>query len=363
MGQITQAEIARKVGLSQQAVGFALGNYRNSRSKVSLETRQRILKAATELGYRPHRYAQVMRKGKSGVIGMIQFGGTLQVAHQRGIYAAKAVHEAGYHLLATDLLWYRDGLRTACEAILDAHAEGVILCDPLTTTADSELQRVRQTGMPFVSLSGVQLPGVPQVRSDVRQGMRDLTNHLLGLGCRRLALLIGASPLDKDEFTAWPTLDRVAGFRDATKAAGLSEADGEIVPHENPHDFLFPFEVGKHAMQALLQRGNLPEVAICSNDDWAIGALAACAEAGVKVPEDIGITGFDDTVMGQFSMVPLTTVAQEPELMGRNAVELLTRIIRGDRALSETQVAKTPCRLVVRKSCGASMHGRANGSI
>lgn len=352
MRQVTQADIARELGLSQQAVGYAMGGHRNSRTRLRAETRQRILQTAEQLGYRPHRYAQVMRRGRSGVIGFIQFGGMLQAAIERGMYAAKAVHEAGFRLNAEDLLWYRDGFRSACDAILEARVEGVILCDPISSTPVSEVQRILDARIPVVTISGVRFPDVPQVRSDVRQGMRDMTRHLIDRGYRRLCLLVGRSPLDTSECTGWPSLDRVAGFRDATGAAGLSVFQAEVFYQDNPHDMMIPYEVGKKAMQTILRRESRPEVFVCSNDDWAIGALAACAEAGVRVPEEMAITGFDNTGAGRFSMVPLTTVAQQPELMGQRAVEVLVKLIRGQKLKEEDQLIKTPCELVVRKSCG-----------
>lgn len=355
MANVTQAEIARQVGISQQAVGYALGNYRNSRIKLREETRQRIIKTADELGYRPHRYAQVMRRGRSGVIGFIQFGGMLQAAIERGMYAAKAIHEAGFRLNAEDLLWYRDGFRSACDAILEARVEGVILCDPISSTPVSQVQRILEARIPVVTISGVRFPHVPQVRSDVRQGMRDMTRHLIGLGHKKLCLLVGRSPLDTSEDTGWPSLDRVAGFRDAVENAGLSRNQAEVFYQDNPHDMMIPYEVGKQAMQTILGRRDRPGVFVCSNDDWAIGALAACAEAGVRVPEEMAVTGFDNTGAGRFSMVPLTTVAQQPELMGRRAVEVLVKLIRGQKLKKDDQLIKTPCDLVVRKSCGAEI--------
>jgi LacI family transcriptional regulator len=107
-------------------------------------------------------------------------------------------------------------------------------------------------------------------------------------------------------------------------------------------------------MDDIVKRVIPPEVVLCSNDDWAIGALTACGEAGARVPEDIAITGFDDSPIGRFGMVPLTTVAQQPQLMASQAVEILVRKIRGESMQSEEPVLKTPCQVVVRRSCGCA---------
>lgn len=345
----TQADIARKLGVSRQAVGFALGDNPRLHAKLNPGTCDRIRTAAQQLGYRPHRSAQLLRKRKSGVIGMIQRGGMAQLAMLRAFYAAQAVYRNGYNLLTNDVLWNEDGMRKACEAMLDAQVEGVIVMNTEMTPADLDLLRTAR--IPMVQVAGVQrLADVPQVRADARQGMRDLTVHLLGLGYRRLSLITAwGDPQHGPDRRCWPTADRVDGFRDAVGA------DGEVVFEETPFDWMLPYQQGLVAMRKLLKRAERPEVLLCTNDDWAIGALRACAEAGVRVPEDVAVTGFDDSVSGRFSMVPLTTVAQQPAVMSRLAVEILLGRIKGDKRVTEESLVKVPCQLVVRQSCGADL--------
>ncbi|MBI4028369.1 MAG: LacI family DNA-binding transcriptional regulator [Verrucomicrobia bacterium] len=356
----TQTDIARTVGVSQRAVGAVLGNGRsNSQVRVGPQLRRRILAVAHRRNYRPHRYAQVMRTGRSGVIGMIQFGGMTQFAAQRAFHVAQVVHAEGCQLLANDAIWHPEGVGAACSAMLDARAEGILLVSPSEWFPLSELARIQKAKIPVVSMSGVRLPDVVHLRADVRQGMRDLTRHLLRLGYRRLTMLTTWPSRIRDRTHCWPIMERVAGFRQAVAESKTSSGQGqpvemEVVYGDFTDEWSDPYRIGELAMKNMLQKFRRPEVALCSNDDWAVGALAACADAGLRVPQDMAITGFDNAVFSNYGAVRLTTVAQPVEQMTRQAVTLLMRMVRGDKLSSSEQLLKLPCQLVVRQSCGAN---------
>src|ERR1043166_539968 len=184
---ITQEQIAREVGLDRTTVGAILNN--KATLRVRPETKQIVLDTAKRLGYCPHRYARIMRKGKSVVIGMLQFGGFMQASELRVLYAARAVHSHQYHLLNHHVYWHLQGVQDALDAILDARAEGLLLVDATEIVPASFLKQIRDSGIPAVSLSGVHFDGIPQVRTDSEQGTYAMTQHLLGLGHRQLTLL------------------------------------------------------------------------------------------------------------------------------------------------------------------------------
>lgn len=352
MRPVTQLDIAKKLGVSRQAVGYAIGHHPEWSISLRPETRQRILDTAGQLGYRPHRYAQIMRSRKSGIMGMIQPGGFLQTITERAFFAAKEIHAVGYQLLTTDVLWYGDGIHMACNTMLDSRVEGVLLAGPSRHYPPSELDRLQQAGIPMVALSGAHFPSIPQVRADVRQGMFDLTTHLLRVGYRRLVLLT-MRPLDeKDDQTDWPVKERIAGFRDAISRAGSDNVEAEVICEDSRGDPFQPHQIGKDAMNKLLQRDGRPQAVLCHNDDWALGALAACAELDLWVPDDFAVTGFDNAMAAQVGMVPLTTVAQPNEALAKKAVELLVRTIRGEKLSASEELIKMPCAVVVRQSSG-----------
>ncbi|MBI4028059.1 MAG: LacI family DNA-binding transcriptional regulator [Verrucomicrobia bacterium] len=381
----TQFVIARHAGVSRSTVAAILSQ--NCRTQLREETRRRVVSVAARLGYRPHRHAQVMRNGRSRMIGLIQFGGFLHVAIQRALHAAKAVHQQGYHLLATDTLWHPDGVTDAFNSMLDERVEGLLLVGPTAWFPQPALRQILASGIPVVSLSGVRFPGVPQVRSDVRQGMSLLTQHLLGLGYRRLALLTSWAGQPHDERRTWTTVERVAGFQQAVKTAGgrlvdipphgvahstprngfpfgsdHSASTGAVFYEETSADWNDPCQIGKTAMLNFLRRlpgngqtgGNRPQAVLCSNDDWAVGALSACHAVGIRVPDDMGLTGFDNDVFGRHTIPALTTIEQPTQEIAQKAVELLLRIMKGQKLSAKEQLLTLPCKLVVRQSCGTN---------
>ncbi|MCG3149140.1 MAG: Catabolite control protein A [Verrucomicrobiae bacterium] len=342
----TLRDIASKAELSISTVSHIL----NGRPQhYSEKTRHKVERIARRLGYRPNRYAQVMRRQRSGLIGIIQHAGLLQAAVQKANHAALAVVNAGYEPLNADVLWRPAGIQTVCASMLDARVEGVLLVDAPASFPLEELTRFQRAKIPVVALGGGQYRGVPQVRVDARQGMRDLTRHVIALGHRPLCLLTTRC----DPATLWPAVERAEGFREACAAAGLAEADAEIIAGGSPNEAMHPYQNGREAMRELLRRERLPRAVLCSNDDWAIGALAACAERGIRVPEEVAVTGFDNSLIGEYCMVPLTTVAQPTALIAREAVAILMQLIAGEAVAPERLLVRVPGQLVVRRSCGA----------
>lgn len=294
-----------------------------------------------------------MRKGKSGVIAMMQFGSMLQFSEVRAFMAARAIHAHDCHLLNTHVHWHAQGVRDAVNAVLDSRAEGAILLGPTEYMSDSDVQQLIAAGIPLVSIGGVEFEGVPQVRSDFHQAVRSLTEHLIKIGHRRMTYL-GSSPssLTGSRFW-WGTNERIAGFREAV-AQHRGTVEGEVICEAFDRQFHAPHNAGKLAMQKLLQQGNRPDAVVCSNDAWAIGAIAACAEAGVRVPDEIAVTGVDNDVVGEFVQPPLTTAAQQFEAIANKAVETLFRLIHGEKLSNGEQLVRFPCELIVRRSCGAT---------
>lgn len=346
---VTLRQIAVQTGLSVSTVSHILN--RNSQ-RYNAQTRDRVLEAAKELGYTPNRYAQVIRQGRSGIVGMIQHAGLLQVAVQKGYAAARAILDSGYRLLANDAEWMGKGIETVCATMLDLRVEGLLLIDPPAVFPRDQLDKFRANNVPVVALGGVRLPDVPMVRVDARDGMERITAHMLNRGFRRLRLVVPSLPPDASPMIYWNTLERVDGFRTAVRQAGLSERDANVFFAGTPNNLMSPYANGKAAMETLLAAPDRPEALLFSNDDWAIGALSACSEAGVRVPQDLAVTGFDNSLIGAFAISPLTTLAQDYEGMAREAVRLLMDGIRAG-TLSPAPEVKIAGSLVIRRSCGA----------
>lgn len=364
MSAVTQAELAERLGLSRSTVAAAL----NPQSTVQLKqsTRDRIVQTAERMGYRPHRYAQIMRAGKSGVIGVIHFGGLSQVAAERVWYASHTIQAEGYQVLVNDVSWSPGGVTAGCEAMMDARVEGVLIAGLNDALVGKNLQIFQRAKIPVVSLSGSAIPRVPQVRADTRTAFRELTEHLLICGRRRVVLALALSRevrLDQPETMRridWSGSERIEGFYSALVESGgrlVAEfsargagIEGRIVRGTYEGTRFDPYRKAAKLMTEELGMGTRPDGLICSNDDWAIGAMMALRVAGLRIPDHVAVTGFDNTSVGACLDVPLTTAAQPSQAMADRAVALLFRSMRGE-CVPRCPVSFS-CQLIVRASSG-----------
>lgn len=358
--KITQHELAHQLGVSRSTVAAAL----NPASTIKLKetTRERIIEAAERLNYRPDHYARIMRGGRSGDIGILHFGGLLQVAAERAFHAANAVRREGYNVVSADLSWSSADIEAACSSLIDARVEGVIVAGMNIPSAVGELERVKAAGIPVVTLSGNPLPWAPHFRGDTRKGIHDLTEHLLALGHKHLCLLSHISTGDDPRAYVWAGHERLLGFQAALEQAGgklvkrftsnPKTPQGMLIPAENPTDAFNPFEPGISGMLPILQQRIRPTAVLCSNDEVAFGAMKVCREEGVSVPGEMALTGYDDTSLGQYCEVPLTTVRQPNQAMGEAALATLVKLIKGEKLPPETHLQLFPCQVIVRASSG-----------
>ncbi len=361
MASTTQSQLARRLKLSRSTVAAALNP--TSTVKLREETIRLVQEEAARMNYRPHRYAQIMRAGKSGMIGIFHFGGLSQVAAERTWHASRAVRDAGYNILACDVSWTPGGTRAGCEAMLDARVEGVIVAGLNDPASAEELKPLRVAKIPIVTLSGNELPGVPHIRGDAERAILEMTRHLMKLGRRRLLLMIPMTEGSKKGTYAWWGTERLKGFQKAFRLRSTTMVpqfsmrpggaiEGRVATNHFPLDRFNPFLQGQQTLSRILTTSPHPDAVICSNDEWAIGAMAACREKGLRVPQDIAITGFDNNSMGNFLNVPLTTIDQPSKAMAERAVELLLATMHGEKVSRTPRVVRFPCTLVIRSSCG-----------
>ncbi len=349
---VTENDVAKAAGVSRRSVSMALSDDQRYVRKLRPETRERILAAVERLGYRPNRAAQLMRGKKSGMIGLITTASLLQIHLERLYAVTLAIQAAGYGMLNSELLWTPDAASRAVDSLIDARVEGVLLMSVSHPTCAPQIAQLRTAGIPVVSLGGDRLPDFPWVGSDNHQGMRDLTRHLLDQGYRRLAYLTTAVEENEAQRT-FATLDeRAAGFRAAAEAAGLDAQAAPIWTESTARLDWDRFAPGRAALRRLLRQSERPEAFLCANDHLALGVLAGCAEAGLRVPQDLAVTGFDDTYAARNAWPPLTSVTQPSGESGRQAVDWLLQMIRGELSATDPLEKRFPCRVMPRASSG-----------
>lgn len=340
----TQFEVATEAGVSRSTVQAVLSD---SPIRISAQVREHVKKAAARLNYRPNRYAKAMRNGKTGLIGLIDFGRLRHLSYRKIQVAAEKIIRSQYEPLVMETLWLPqndDGGGALCRRIIDSRVEGVVLVHPqISMFSPRSLEQLRQVGIEVVSIGGGEyLHGISCFHSDRQWGYHAMARHLLNLGYRRLALLADQSPFPRRGIE-----QAVAEHGEGAEVRFFSPSE---VPEASPltRDYLR----GKTGMEEILAENARPDAVICGNDEWAQGALTACTEAGLQVPQDLALTGFDDDPSSAFGTLPLTTVAQPIAQISDQAVQCLLALIREKRA-PEPRRVDFRGQLIVRHSCGA----------
>jgi len=341
----TQRQIAEETGVSRTTVSLVLNEVPGIH--ISPETRQRILEVARRLNYYPDAAARTLASGRTQTIGFVLcqspdriFADAFLPEVLRGV--GDAVQENGFRVLIHSV---EDV--TAPEAYIglvrEKHTDGIILSGPRSD--DEQLPRLKAEGFPMVLLGQLPGSGIPFVDVDNVGAARQAMEHLVGLGHRRIGMITNA-PL---EYTA--ARDRLAGYRQALKEAGLS-FDEELVRHGD-----FREESGRVAMNRLLDLPEPPTAVFVACDLVAFGALVAIKERSLIIPDDVALVGFDDVPLAHYVDPPLTTVRLLAYELGYRAATLLTQLISGEPVEEQEILLQT--KLVVRQSCGAHVSPRS----
>jgi DNA-binding LacI/PurR family transcriptional regulator len=331
----TMGDVAERVGVSRQAVGLV---FRNDRG-ISAETRERILQAADELGYQPDVAARSLRQATSKYLGVVfSPNHAAEVDIVDALYPAAAA--GGYGVVLSALTSTRDA-STAIGEVLGYRCAALLLVG--LTVSDGELRRLAGK-LPIVSIGGNEKgdTGCDYVRSAGDVGIGMAVQHLWELGHRDIAYVHG-----KHMSSA---AVRYRGYTEAVRRLKLRRRTVVIA-----NDYVE--EAGARAAQMMLPEGNFPTAVVMANDHAAVGLIHSCLRAGVLVPEDLSVTGFDDSRISQLSYVDLTTIRQDGGEMAEAAVAAALSRIGGRRDPIESVIEP---RLIIR---GTTAAPRAAGKL
>ena len=325
----TIRDVARAAGVSVATVSRAM----NGADNVLPETRQRILDAARLLRFTPSGAARSLITRRTDTIGALlpDLHGEYFSELIRGI--DQAARARGLHLLVSSSHGDADEAAAALRA-MNGRVDGLLVMSP---HADAEFLADNIPGsLPAVLINtGVDLPGHARFVVDNFGGAQAMTRHLAAAGRKRIAFVGG--PQGNHE-----ALERLRGYR-----AGLRAKAREIIL-----DGDFTQESGWSAGRRLAQMKPRPDAIFAANDMMAIGCMAALAEAGLRVPDDVAIAGFDDIPMARYVPPALTTVRVPIAALGATALDVLAKVV--ETPASETGLTTVmPVELVVRRSCGA----------
>ena len=320
-------DLARATGLSPSTVSRALRGI----GDISPATVARVRDSAARLRYRPNAVARSLALRASDSLALM----LPDIANPFFPALVKAVQLRARHHGKTVLLCNTEGVPEAEAEYLDMLAscqiQGVVAMG-LSITPD-EIRRRRGAGMKIVALDRAAAGGsAASVQADHRAGGWMATDHLLGLGHRAIAHIAGPSGLSV-------ATERWDGYRDKMGEAGID-------PGAIAHGY-FTEGSGHRAALELIRSGRHFTAIFCANDLMALGAISALRSAGLEVPAQISVVGFDDIELGRYAVPALTTIRQPLEELARVAVDLLVGLLRGDEAREPERLA---VELVVRES-------------
>ncbi len=323
----TSRDVAQAAGVSQAAVSLVLGD--KWRGRVSEATAERVREAARELDYRPNLAARNLRLGHTRTVLLVV--PALTTEFFAGVYTG-AARVAAQHGFGVVLYPSPEGIGPARDPFASAQAalDGVIAssmaADALTAIRGDQLPLVMLDSDPAGSL------GAATVNLDITDGIRQLTDHLLGLGHRRilhLAADIASWTFEVRAHELAARVGEVPGTSLLTVSAPISIEDARTV-----------------AETALSAKGPRPTAIVCDDDKLAAGAYKAARRLGLRIPDDLSITGLDDLALATAIDPELTTVRLDAELFGERGMQALLAVLEG----REPEKGDIPVELVVRGS-------------
>lgn len=308
----TIRDIAERAGVSYQTVSRVMNNHPG----VAPKTQKRVTEIARKMGYRPNRAAQMMHTQRSYTIEVVAvdmyWGGGLLPTSLVSI--ANTARQLGYHILLSIIS--EKALNETIDSLISRMVDGFILLAPYTlSTSDEDLITSTQ-GVPFVWMTTHIGNTIPAVYYDQEYGTRLAAQHLYDLGHRQIVELRGMSH------------NSAAILR---HQAWLQFAEEHNLDTSLSYEGRFAKDGGYDVTNALLQTGKDFTAIMAANDDMALGAMRALHEHGLRVPEDVSVIGFDDLDYVGFLPVPLTTIRQDFDHLGKQTAEfLISRIEEPD---------------------------------
>jgi DNA-binding LacI/PurR family transcriptional regulator len=336
--RVTSRDVAKRAGVSRTTVSFVLNNVQGM--NISAETRQRVLEAAKELDYVPYAAARTLASGRTRTIGLV-------ISHAQHIQVDVYISQVLYIL---NEVCHQHGFRLLIEALEDVsrpdayvelvgarQIDGLVVLNPRLD--DSQLPQLMEQGYPLVVMGDHPHPTACYVNVDQVRSTESGVAHLIGLGHRRIAF-INFAPL---HYLA--AAGRLSGYQAALESAGLA-FDERLARVGN-----YSPASGYATMASLLENDPLPTALMAGNDTIAFGAIAAIHEAGLRIPDDIAIVGYDDIPKARYAVPPLTTMRLPALEQARRCGEMVIQLVSG-KAPVERQVT-LEAELVIRHSCGA----------
>jgi LacI family transcriptional regulator len=318
---VTIRDVAKESGFSSTTVSIVLNNAPLARY-IPATTKKKIERAAKKLGYRPNLFARSLRSKRTHTVGVMVFDMTDPYCTLilRGI--ENSLYQSSYLPILTDVHNERSRFERYLEMLLDRRVEALIVLANWLFVNIDVLADLEKSSIPTVLIGrSLQTDFASSITVDNEMGARLAVEHLHSLGHRNIAFIRGPKTL-ADSAPRWK------GIRAFAKANGMSLDDRLVVDLPESRDPTSSFEAGYKLTEELIKRKR-PFTALMAFDDMtAFGAIRALAKAGLRVPENCSVVGFDDVAASSLYTPPLTTVRQPMEAMGAAAASIVLEGIK-----------------------------------
>lgn len=315
--RVTSLDVAKQVGVSRTTVSFVLNDVPGV--SISDATRKRVSDAARQLDYHPNIAGKKLVSGKSYTLGLVLCQSPEQIfadafLPQVILGVEQAALQQGFHVLLKPVEPHDNG--GYIRLVRENHVDGILLSGPRQD--DQALLQLHQSRVPILLMG--QLPGtdIPFVDVNAMAGAELAVSHLVGLGHQRIGMITNA-PLN---YTS--AQQRRNGYLDAIKKASLP-LDEALIKEGN-----YTPASGFEAMQSLLSSAPRLTAVFVASDVVAMGAILAIKRAGLNIPDDVALVGFDDISLAEYFEPPLTTVRLPAYGLGWAGAERLIRVMRGE---------------------------------
>ena len=318
MSDVSITDIARAAGVSPSTVSRALQNH----PRISPQRRDAIQALAREMGYRPSQVARSLVTGKTRTLGVVVTDVTDPFVAEVMKGAEAASREGGYGLLFA--MSNRDPQQEieSVQMLIDRQVDGMIVISSRASDRYRDMWE-KVSKAPLVLVNNEQAGShLYSVRMDNTAGAREAAGYLRGLGHRRISFVAGP-PGGRS------SRERLEGYRQGLASGGGADAEARIVAGSGR------LEDGPPALAALMRLSPPPTAVMCYNDLSAIGLLAAATAAGLRVPADLSVVGYDNIPLSTFTMPPLTTVDQPKQALGRRAVAMCLSALANETVAGE----------------------------
>lgn len=315
--RVTATDVAKLAGVSQMTVSRVI----NNDSQVREKTRAKVESAINQLGYEPNKAARSLVNANPISIGLLYSNPNSTFLSKMMIGVLDRARQSDTNVMIVTCDEGPDAVGIV-NGLIEDGIDGILLAPPLCDSK-SLFKVLIENDIPAVTVgSHHDEQRISAVFMDDRKAAFTMTRHLLSLGHRRIAFIVGEPDQAASQL-------RQAGFTEAMASAGIPPDDYIVYQGE------FSFHSGFDAAETLLQGPEMPTAILASNDDMAAGAISAARECGFRVPEDVSVCGFDDSVMATEFWPPITTIHQPIDRMTQAAIEHLENSIRRKRAGSK----------------------------